>query len=200
MSPEVGAPDSQIDADPGRFLIFRYDEAPLSQDTDFGAGGGGGEDRDRYAEFLRSGYSAGNAGRLLYRQAGDNPFSILHLHVKAGRILPRHSHGEDCVYVVTAGSIIMGSRTLYAGDGFFVPADSQYGYRAGDADAEVIEFRHGVRQYSIKVPKQPDAVWNDMAASLAENRERWQDDHVPPSRRAAFNHRSNPAVESSPAA
>jgi hypothetical protein len=186
MSEAERTQDSQTEADPEKFFIFRYDEAPLSENTDFGGGKAEGEDVQRYGAFLKAGYNVGNIGRLVYRQTGDNPFSVLHLHVKAGRILPRHSLGEDCIYIVSAGSIIMGSRVLYAGDGFFVPANSQYGYRAGDTDAEVIEVRHGPRQFSIRVPKQPDSLWADMETSLEENRGRWEQNDLPPSRRAAL--------------
>jgi len=59
-----------------------------------------------------------------------------------GYLLPRHSHSSDCAYYVLAGQAILGTRVLEAGDGFFVPRDCPYGYRAGPEGVKVLEVRN----------------------------------------------------------
>ena len=69
------------------------------------------------------------------------------VHAWFGPNLPLYSHSHprhgDCLYYVLAGQIVMGSRVLNAGDGFFVPNATPYKYRAGAAGVEVLEFRAG---------------------------------------------------------
>ena len=59
-----------------------------------------------------------------------------------GFLLPRHSHSADCLYYIIEGGISMGTRALGPGDGFFVPAEQPYAYRAGPDGVKLLEFRH----------------------------------------------------------
>jgi hypothetical protein len=71
--------------------------------------------------------------------------SLVHAWFGPNFQLFRHSHPRygDCLYYIVAGEIIMGSRTLKAGDGFFVPNGAPYKYSAGPNGVEVLEFRAG---------------------------------------------------------
>ena len=49
----------------------------------------------------------------------------------------------------------MGSQVLDAGDGFYIPGDHAYGYRAGPEGAEVLEFRHAT-SFDIKLDEKAE--------------------------------------------
>ena len=51
---------------------------------------------------------------------------------------PPHSHPEDEVIYLLDGGLTFGSETLTAGDALFVPKDTRYSLRAGDAGAEFV--------------------------------------------------------------
>ncbi len=71
--------------------------------------------------------------------------SLVHAWFGPHLSLFRHSHPSagDCLYFVLKGSIAMGSRSLGAGAGFFVPAAAAYKFKAGPDGVEVLEFRGG---------------------------------------------------------
>ena len=77
-----------------------------------------------------------------FRQEGPGGFSLVTVEFGPGFLLPRHSHSSDCLYYVVAGQIVMGKRVLGPGDGFFLPADQPYLYRAGPEGVKLLEFRH----------------------------------------------------------
>jgi hypothetical protein len=70
---------------------------------------------------------------------------------------------------------------LGVGDGFYIPGDQVYGYRAGPEGAEVLEFRHAT-SFDIKLDEKP-AVFDRIAETVEENRDQWVRDLTPPSRR-----------------
>src|SRR5579864_6211566 len=51
---------------------------------------------------------------------------------------PPHSHPEDEVIYVLAGSLAMGTQELGFGDALFIPKNTRYSLRAGDAGAEFV--------------------------------------------------------------
>ena len=77
-----------------------------------------------------------------FRHEGRSGFSLVTVEFDPGFLVARHSHSSDCLYYIVAGEIVMGRRVLGAGDGFFLPADHPYGYRAGPAGVKLLEFRH----------------------------------------------------------
>ena len=78
--------------------------------------------------------------RVVYLRESPS-LSLLSIDVAPHAILPRHKHDTDCLYIVSEGAIIMGSRTIEAGGGFFVAADQPYSYQASEAGARVLEVR-----------------------------------------------------------
>ena len=83
----------------------------------------------------------GGHDAVLFRGDGENGFSLVKAWFGPHYVLPRHAHDGDCLYFVMEGSLIMGSQTLEAGDGFFVPSDAPYAYEAGPEGVVVLEFR-----------------------------------------------------------
>jgi quercetin dioxygenase-like cupin family protein len=127
---------------------------------------------DIYKELDLSLMSGGSDVRVLFRTEGPDAFSLVHAHFQPGYRLPRHTHSTDCLYFVLAGEAIMGNRVIRAGDGFFVRANSPYGYAAGDQGAEVLEFR-GSTSFDIRVLDQTVERWRPIVAAAAANRENW---------------------------
>lgn len=143
-----------------------------------GAGTALEETRRKLAILREAGRDEGFTLHMLFRQPGG--FSLLIIWVKPNYPLPRHSHGSDCMYYVASGSIIMGDRTLRAGDGFFVPRDCLYVYTAGPEGAEVLEVRHGVDVVSTLVPPIPDKRVQAELELVHANAERWKEMRVGP--------------------
>ena len=87
----------------------------------------------------------GSTTTNLFAQGGPNGMSLTHVWFGPDFQLFRHSHPAygDCLYYVLTGSIIMGSKTLGPGDGFFVPNGLPYKYKAGPEGVQVLEFRAG---------------------------------------------------------
>ena len=83
------------------------------------------------------------AGKLTvpFRQQGPGGLSLVEIEFAPGYLLPRHSHSSDCLYYIVSGGIVMGRRELGPGDGFFLPADQVYAYRAGPDGVKLLEFR-----------------------------------------------------------
>ena len=125
----------------------------------------------------------GAAVSVLFRRAGEGACSLLHVWLKPGFLVTRHSHDEDCLYYVISGDAVLGSQVLRAGDGFFVPADHPYAYRAGNDGAEVLEFR-GASAFNIVSHEKPEA-WDAILASAAAHRDEWMALTVPPSWRGS---------------
>ena len=77
-----------------------------------------------------------------FRHDGPEGFSLVTVEFAPGFIVARHSHTSDCLYYILEGEIFLGRRALGPGDGFFLPADHPYGYRAGPQGVKLLEFRH----------------------------------------------------------
>jgi mannose-6-phosphate isomerase-like protein (cupin superfamily) len=165
-----------------RFAIYRAGQAPLLQDTDMmysaaadtsATGEPGGEALD----FGDRPYGAKVS--VLYRSDADDGLSLAHVWLKQNFIISRHRHNADCLYYVISGEAILGSQVLRPGDGFFVPADHPYAYRAGSEGVEVLEFR-GVSSFDYTSLESPER-WAQLLASASANRADWERDTVPPS-------------------
>jgi len=169
-----------------RLAIYRASDAPLLQDTDMMQHGGGGQSAPDGSVGEAPDYGDRKDGAVvsvLFRQAEVGGLSLIHVWLKRNFIISRHSHNTDCLYYVVSGEAILGNRVLRAGDGFFVPANQPYAYRAGPEGAEVLEFR-GASSFDITSLEKPDA-WARLLASAAANRPGWLEETVPPSWRAS---------------
>jgi hypothetical protein len=70
---------------------------------------------------------------------------------------------------------------LEAGDGFYIPNEYAYGYRAGPEGVEVLEFRHST-SFDLKLAEKP-AVFEQILQTVHANREQWLAEKTPPSRK-----------------
>jgi quercetin dioxygenase-like cupin family protein len=119
--------------------------------------------------------------RVAVRQTPEEGgFSILHVWFKADYPVPRHTHNADCLYYIVSGSAILGTQTLRAGDGFFIPTGAPYGYTAGPDGVELLEIRHCVDQFDLKMLESNAGKWAAMADTIASHREAWEADTVSP--------------------
>ena len=102
------------------------------------------EARAAVTEMIRA-LMPGSTVTWLFTQRGPDGMSLAHAWFGPNLPLYSHSHPRhgDCLYYVLAGQIVLGSRVLNAGDGFFVPNARPYKYCAGPEGVEVLEFRTG---------------------------------------------------------
>jgi len=134
---------------------------------------------------IAAGLGAGAQTKVLLRQNPDEGgFSLVSLWFKPGFPLPRHTHNADCLYYVISGSVVMGNQTLRAGDGFFVPEDAPYQYSAGPAGVEVLEIRHGVEHFDMKIPDALPEVINGTNELAQSHRDKWEQMLVSPTMEA----------------
>jgi mannose-6-phosphate isomerase-like protein (cupin superfamily) len=154
--------------------IYRAADAIELSETDFMTRTEVSEQVSRgIGESILAGVGTGSEVKVLVRDAAG--FSLVYLWFKENYPLPRHSHNVDCMYYVISGSAVMGNQTLRAGDSFFVPAEAPYQYSAGPDGVEVLEVRHGVERFDIKLGEATPVRWQAMAEVVKANRDRWAD-------------------------
>jgi quercetin dioxygenase-like cupin family protein len=122
----------------------------------------------------------GERNRVLFSEAGDSGMSLVHVWFKSGYVLPFHSHNVDCLYYIISGELRLGSRVLRKGDGVFVPADHGYGYEAGPAGVEVLEFRNATR-FNLVFGGNDEARWDRIASTYQDRAKIWAAETIPPS-------------------
>jgi quercetin dioxygenase-like cupin family protein len=132
------------------------------------------------ARMMESGYASGSELRCLFRSQDPKGFSLTHVWFKANFPLPPHSHDSDCLYYIIAGEIRMGTRTLRAGDGFFLPAGAGYSYTPGPEGVELLEFR-ATSRFDIKISDGSPQFWDRLVGICETNRSLW-DVQQPPVR------------------
>jgi len=125
----------------------------------------------RLAELAELGMNDGAELSVLYSAPG---FSLAYAWFKPGYMLPLHAHNSDCLYYVIAGQLHMGTETLGAGDGFFLPAEAWYSYTAGPEGVEILEFRHE-EHFDFKVRSGVPKLWERLAESCMKSRDGWKD-------------------------
>jgi mannose-6-phosphate isomerase-like protein (cupin superfamily) len=171
-----------------RLTTFRFDEAitsPMAAGLPV-AEASGSEIGESFKKLIAAGLDDGGTGKLLFSYGDDEDgFCLLYLWIKAHMVIPRHLHGQDCLYYIVSGEAIMGSQTLNAGDGFFVPAERPYAYIAGPNGVEVLEFRHVTADKinGVFLDSKPEP-WERFLDVIRNNRAQWQTESVPPSLRA----------------
>jgi mannose-6-phosphate isomerase-like protein (cupin superfamily) len=114
----------------------------------------------------------GNGTRVLYQDPERDGFSLVHAWFGENFPLPRHTHSGDCLYFVLKGELRMGSKTVKAGSGLFVPNGRPYTYRAGAGGVEVLEFRK-VSTFDMITLDQDVPKWQTYAAIGEEQAENW---------------------------
>jgi mannose-6-phosphate isomerase-like protein (cupin superfamily) len=165
--------------------IYRAADAVDLRHTDFMSAPAMSDETEAGVSALREAMAvdpdAGASLKVLVRESpAENDFSLVHVWFKANYSLPRHTHDVDCMYYVISGSAVMGSRTLRAGDSFFVPAYAPYAYTAGPDGVEILEIRHGVDRFDITIPDATTARWEAMVDNALANRERWAAERTSP--------------------
>jgi hypothetical protein len=121
--------------------FFRMADAPSLEEDGIMVTAPVSIDPAAFEGYDRAQAALGQQVKVLYKGPAPDGFSLVWSRFEAGFRLPRHSHDSDCLYVVTAGELHMGTRVLAAGDGFFIKADAPYTYAAGPAGVEILEFR-----------------------------------------------------------
>jgi quercetin dioxygenase-like cupin family protein len=119
-------------------------------------------------ELLR----AGQKLRVLFRHAGPDGFSLVHVSFAPHYPLPRHSHNVDCLYFVVRGEVVLGNRVVSAGEGFFVPKDHPYAYSAGPDGVDLLEFRHATTFDFVVREADPDR-WRTIIDIARANQALW---------------------------
>jgi quercetin dioxygenase-like cupin family protein len=119
-------------------------------------------------ELLR----AGETLRVLFRHAGEDGFSLVHVSFAPNYLLPRHSHSADCLYYVLRGEVSLGNRVVGAGDGFFIPKDHPYAYQAGPDGVDLLEFRNAT-SFDFVVHEDKPERWRAIVETARQNQAVW---------------------------
>lgn len=165
----------------GKFAIYRGAEAPSFSEVDvMDFDGMTPELETAFASLEEAGIDDGQTVKLLFAAPG---FSLTYAWFRSGFPLPRHSHDADCLYYIVAGSLTLGTETLGAGDGFFVPSGGAYAYTPGPEGVEVLEFRNA-EHFNIRFLAGNPAFWNKAVQTIRAEREGWKtqtrpQDHAP---------------------
>jgi hypothetical protein len=101
-------------------------------------------------------------------------FSLVRAWLKSDYPLLLHSHDSDCLYYIVAGSLVMGTETLGAGDSFFVPGGTAYTYRPGPDGVEVLEFRHA-SAFDFQNHTKSEAFYEKALETVTTRRADWRE-------------------------
>jgi hypothetical protein len=168
MSIETARPAAATTA--GKFAIYRHADAPAFSEIDVMEYDGMTPRLEQaFGELTEAGIDEGQTVKLLFSAPG---FSLTYAWFRSGFPLPRHSHDADCLYYIISGSLTLGSETLGAGDGFFVPRDMAYAYVPGPDGVEVLEFRDAER-FNIKFLAGNPAFWAKALDTVKAQRPAW---------------------------
>jgi hypothetical protein len=155
---------------PGKFAIYRGAQAPSFSEVDvMDTEGMTPELEKTFAQLGEEGIEDGQTVKLLFSAPG---FSLTYAWFRSGFPLPRHSHDADCLYYIIAGSLTLGTETLGAGDGFFVPKDGAYTYVPGPEGVEVLEFRHA-QHCNLPFLAANPAFWEKAVETVRSERPGW---------------------------
>ncbi|MET0251770.1 MAG: cupin domain-containing protein [Novosphingobium sp.] len=159
------------------FAIFRAAAARDFEESELMTPAADGDiDPAAAGELVAAGVLEGSRVSLLFQRPG---MSLAHAWFKSGFPLPRHSHDADCLYLILAGTLRIGTEELAAGDGFFVGSNVPYTYTPGPDGVEVLEFRT-TDAFDIRVLANSPAWWGKALATVTGRRESWRGE-TPPS-------------------
>jgi hypothetical protein len=175
-------------SDSSKFSIFEFDEAPklMSSSALPILEATSPELGEIFRAKIDAGLDDGGYGKLLFNYGNEEDGQCLfYSWFKPGFVIPRHTHGQDCLYYIISGSAILGNRTLEAGDGFYVPAGKPYAYQAGPNGIEVLEFRKMLAQQTTATfLDTSEATWTKALNVVKDNHAAWLLEEVPPSMRS----------------
>lgn len=171
-------------SDRSHFAIFRFAEgfsAPMSSGLPI-ADASSPEIGAAFRRLIDAGLDDGGTGKVLFSFGDDEEgFCLMYLWLKPHMVIPRHIHGQDCLYLIISGEAILGSQRLAAGDGFYVPAETPYSYHAGEEGVEVLEFRHvpatGINGIFLDSKSGP---WDRFLEVVKTNRDTWRGQEIAP--------------------
>jgi mannose-6-phosphate isomerase-like protein (cupin superfamily) len=186
MNPADSNP-TQGTASKRQIVIFRESKATTMQEATVMENHNSPAANAGIAKMMEAGLQNGYELKCLFKSRDPNGFSLTYAWFKGNYPLPRHTHNTDCLYYVISGEIHMGSEILRAGDGFFLPADAVYAYRAGPDGVEVLEFRDSCA-FDIAIKDGSAQAWDRLASVCAANQELWM--HQRPPTRHSFIERS----------
>jgi hypothetical protein len=175
------AKTNHIVPEPGKasgaaFSIFRGADATDMRNS--GAVSYSNLDETMLAALGRIQDAGGEEGSQAEHLFSAGGMSLGRVWFKSGFPLLLHSHDTNCLYYITAGSLRLGTQTLAAGDGFFVPADVPYSYTAGPEGVELLEFRTS-EQYDFKIASRNPKYFDRLAGVLASQKSKWLDETRP---------------------
>jgi hypothetical protein len=122
--------------------------------------------------MLEAGGLDGSVNRIILRHREIDGYDIVYTWFKPGMHVPRHGHDTACTYFVLSGELKLGNKTLYEGDGVFVPPEHAY-LVGSDLGAEIIEFRHSVH-FDVKCSPGTPEYFSKYEQAAAEHRAAWQ--------------------------
>lgn len=118
----------------------------------------------KVGEMLELAASGSSENRLLMQES-ETGMRVVHVWFGPNFELFRHSHpAGDCTYLIMAGELTMGKRTLKAGSTVFVPNQMPYKFVAGPDGVEVVEFRSGGR-----IPGKPGMRIEEISLDAVQN-------------------------------
>jgi hypothetical protein len=164
---------------PGRIEIFLASESQPLLEAGMMHAEAPPPERGPLNPIFAEGVAAGSASRVLFRSPSPNGFSLIYAWFKSNFPLPAHSHSTPCLYYIVAGELAIGTRVLRAGDGFFVPANAFYSYKAGPQGVEVLEFRDAC-DFDFVFRGGTFPMWERAAGIIRDNLERWKTEARPP--------------------
>ena len=97
-------------------------------------------------------------GELSFHEAGDaTTMQLMEMRLNPHTLMAPHSHDEDEIYFIIAGSLNWEDKTLAAGGSLYIPAGTIYSFRTGSEPARLLNFRaradHTFRP--LGAPKEP---------------------------------------------
>ncbi len=170
-NPEFAVPDTQSPIDEDA-IAARFEYGALAEKY-------GEEAARKKIVEMTDAYRGGATSTMLFSQEGENGMSLAHIWFGPNFELFRHSHPAhgDCLYIVIAGEIAMGSRKLGPGSTLFIPIGQPYKYTSGPAGVELLEFRAGGGVSGVKDifidERSLDAI-DKLIDGYRENRPKWQ--------------------------
>ena len=172
------APVKPAAASGAGYQIFKTATSPsLDETAHMEVAGMNPEFEAGIAKALEAGFAEGNIVKTLFSRPG---FSLTYAWFKSGFPLPLHTHDADCLYYIVAGSLQLGTDTLGAGDGFFLPANKAYRYTPGPNGVEVLEFR-GQEDFNIDFLAKSMPAWEKIASAVTARKPDWANETAPPS-------------------
>jgi len=81
-------------------------------------------------------------GSLCFHEPGsDRSMQLMEMRLLPKTLIAPHSHDNDEIFYVAAGSLHWCDKTLAAGGSLYIPAGTVYSFRTGDEPAVLLNFR-----------------------------------------------------------